>query len=70
MPQPNPTVHTQKIFNAILALDVVCLTTQLTVLVTDNVRYKRLVTCGGDSAQALLNVLQAVCDALFLRSVW
>ncbi|KAF7984222.1 hypothetical protein HWV62_16024 [Athelia sp. TMB] len=57
-----PAMNTKDTFEAILALDVVALTAQMTILLMDNAAYKRLLECRGDSAQALLNLLQARLD--------
>ncbi|KAF7984219.1 hypothetical protein HWV62_16018 [Athelia sp. TMB] len=48
-----------KTFQALLALDVVALSTQMVVLLEDDAAYKRLLGCRGDSAQSVLNLLQA-----------
>ncbi|KAF7983227.1 hypothetical protein HWV62_23518 [Athelia sp. TMB] len=56
------TVKSKEIFQALLALDVVALSAQLTDVLMDNTRYKKLLACHGDSAQAVLNLLQARLD--------
>ncbi|KAF7985869.1 hypothetical protein HWV62_43732 [Athelia sp. TMB] len=55
-----PTIHTRDRFMELLTLDVIDLAAQLTIMLMDNTRYKTLVACCGDSAQSLLNFLQAV----------
>ena len=55
-----PTIHTRDKFTELLTLDVIDLSAQLSILLMDNTRYKTLVACCGDSAQSLLNFLQAV----------
>ena len=47
-------------FQALLTLDVVALSAQMTVLLMDNTRYKKLTARRGDQAQELLDLLQAV----------
>lgn len=58
--QPKPALHTKEIYEKLVALDVISLSAQLTILVTDDMQYKRLVVRRGDAAQALLDLLQAV----------
>ncbi|KAF7968676.1 hypothetical protein HWV62_29725 [Athelia sp. TMB] len=57
-----PTIHTRDRFMELLTLDVIDLAAQLTIMLMDNTRYKTLVSCCGDSAQSLLNFLQARLD--------
>ncbi|KAF7975372.1 hypothetical protein HWV62_9703 [Athelia sp. TMB] len=58
----NPTLHARDAFAELFALDVVDLSAQLTILLMDTERYKTLVACCDDSAQSVLNFLQARLD--------
>ncbi|KAF7974565.1 hypothetical protein HWV62_11930 [Athelia sp. TMB] len=57
-----PSVHTTDMFQDLLALDVVDLSAQLTILLMNNDRYKKFVACHADAAQPLLDFLQARLD--------
>jgi hypothetical protein len=59
--QPNPELHPEEDFFKLVAIDTVGLCAHLTAMVTDNNKFKRLLTQRGQEAQALLNLLQAVC---------
>ena len=59
--QPNPELHPEEDFFKLVAIDTVGLCSHLTAMVTDNNKFKRLLTQRGHEAQALLNLLQAVC---------
>jgi hypothetical protein len=58
-----PELHSKTVLGQLLGLDAIRLCAQLTVMVTDDTQYKRLVDQRGPPAQALLNLLQAVCDS-------
>jgi hypothetical protein len=45
----------------LLTLDDVRLSTQIAVMITNNVKYEQVINRNGPGAQALLNLLQAVC---------
>ena len=55
-----PELHSETILGQLLRLDAIRLCAQLTVMVTDDTQYKRVVDLRGSPAQALLNLLQAV----------
>ena len=59
--QPNPELHPEEDFFKLVAIDTVGLCAHLTAMVTDNNKFRRLLTQRGHEAQALLNLLQAVC---------
>lgn len=60
--QSNPTLHSEDVFFKLVALDAIGLCANLTVMVTDDTIYKQILNCRGSGAQALLNLLQAVCS--------
>jgi hypothetical protein len=53
----------------LLSLDTIRLCAQLTIMVTDDTQYKQFVNLRGPPAQALLNLLQAVCDSLLTFNI-
>ncbi|KAF7973304.1 hypothetical protein HWV62_15625 [Athelia sp. TMB] len=56
------SINTKETFQAILALDATDLSVQMTILLMDNNRYRRLLSLRNDSAQRMLNLLQARLD--------
>ena len=55
-------VHSGGLFAKLLALDVTGLCAHLTAFVTDRAKRKEIVSLRGPAAQALLDLLQAVCS--------
>jgi len=54
-----PELHCEIVLGQLLSFDAIRLCVQLTVMVTDDTRYKQLVDLRGPKAQVLLNLLQA-----------
>jgi len=55
----NPDLHPESLFRKLLALDDIRLSTQLALMVNDDVRYEQVIDRDGPGAQAILNLLQA-----------
>jgi hypothetical protein len=64
-----PELHSEIILGQLLSFDAIRLCVQLTVMVTDDIKYKQFVDLRGPTAQELLNLLQAVCDFLFTFNI-
>jgi len=64
-----PPLHSEIILGQLLGLDAIRLCAQLTIMVTDDSQYQQLVNLRGPPAQALLNLLQAVCDSLLTFNI-
>ena len=62
-------LHSETVLGQLLALDTIRLCAQLTIMVTDDAQYKQFVNLRGPPAQALLNLLQAVCDSLLTFNI-
>ncbi|KAF7965233.1 hypothetical protein HWV62_44907 [Athelia sp. TMB] len=60
--QAEPSVHASYALQDLLALDVVDLSAQLTILLMDDYRYQAFVACDTNAAQPLLDFLQARLD--------
>ncbi|KAF7975286.1 hypothetical protein HWV62_10044 [Athelia sp. TMB] len=58
----DPNLHTNDTFEKLLRLDVIDLSAQLTILLMDADRYETFIKCQADSAQRLLDLLQARLD--------
>ena len=64
-----PQLHSKTILRQLLCLDATRLCAQLTVMVTDDDQYRQLVALRGPPVQALLNLLQAVCNPLLACNI-
>jgi len=60
--QPDPYSHPESLLRKLLTLDDIGLSTQVALLLDDKAKYKQVLGQCGPSAQALLNLLQAVCQ--------
>jgi hypothetical protein len=58
--QSYPNLHSESLLKNLLNLDVIGLCVHLTVIVTNDIKYKEVVARRGSGAQSLLNLLQAV----------
>jgi hypothetical protein len=65
----HPELHSETVLEQLLSLDAIRLCAQLTIMVTDDSEYKQFVTLRGPTAQALLNLLQAVCASLLTLNI-
>jgi hypothetical protein len=66
--QSRPELHSETVLGQLLSLDAVRLCAQLTIMVTDS-EYNQFVDLRGPPAQALLNLLQAVCASLLTFNI-
>ena len=62
--QPPRDSYPESIIRNILALDDFGLSAQLAIMIEDDLKYKEIIRRRGFGAQALLNLLQAVCYSL------
>jgi len=54
-------LHPESVLKNILTLDDIGLSAHLAVIISDDFKYKEVLDLRGSGAQALLNILQAVC---------
>ena len=59
--RPNLKLHPESLLRKLLTLDDIRLSTQLSIIVNDDDKYKQIIDRKGLGAQAILNLLQAVC---------
>jgi hypothetical protein len=65
----HPQLHSEMVLEQLRSLDAIRLCVQLTIMVTDDTRYKQLVDLRGPTAQVFLNLLQAACDSLLTFNI-
>jgi predicted RNA-binding protein YlqC (UPF0109 family) len=66
--QANLKLHPESLFRKLLTLDDIRLSTQMALMVNDNDKYKQIIDRNGPGAQAILNLLQAVCARVTMRA--
>jgi hypothetical protein len=60
--QSQPDSHSETLFRKLLTIDVVRLSAYLTIAVTDENKFKEIVSLRGQEAQSVINLLQARLD--------
>jgi hypothetical protein len=60
-------LHSEADFQKLVAIDTIGLCDQLTVMVTDNNKFKEVLALRGTEAQDMLDLLQAVCSYISRR---
>jgi hypothetical protein len=65
--QQHLDLHPKSVLTKLLTLDDMALCSRVSLMITDNEQYAQVLRLRGPTAQAILNLLQAVCWKLNVR---